>query len=131
MAINIQFDGFIEDVREFDWGRVFNVSHTQWKKTGEEFEAIGKDYLDVTTDDAHADGAEAGDKIRVTGRLKTKRFNKKDGSTGIALNVRAESFEILKKGDPNNRGSEKTGHAAMNEIWPVAEIPGTDDQAPF
>jgi len=126
MAIQIQFDGFIEDIRTFDWGRVFNVSHTQWKKNGEEFESIGKDYLDVTTDDAHADGADQGDKIRVTGRLKTKRFNKKDGSTGIALNVRAETFEILKKSD-----REKVGHAAINEIWPVKEIPGSDDQAPF
>lgn len=131
MAIQIQFDGFIEDIREFDWGRVYNISHTQWKKTGEEFESIGKDYLDVTTDHANADGADVGDKVRVIGRLKTKRFNKKDGSAGIALNVRAEIWEILKKGQGDNRGSEKTGHAAVNEIWPVAEIPGSDDQAPF
>jgi len=129
MSIQVQFDGFIEDIRTFDWGNVYNVSHTQWKKTGDEFESIGKDYLDVITDNAN--GAEAGDKVRVIGKLKTKRFQKKDGSAGMALNVRAESFEIVKKGDPDNRGSEKTGHAAVNEIWPVAAIPGSDDQAPF
>lgn len=129
MAIEIKFDGFIEDIRAFDWGTVYNVSHTQWKKTGDEFESIGKDYLDVITDNAN--GAEVGDKVRVIGKMKTKRFNKKDGSAGIALNVRAEPFEIVKKGQGDNRGSEKTGHAAMNEIWPVAEIPGADDQAPF
>lgn len=120
MAIKISFEGFVESVRDFDWGTVYNMSHTQWRKEGEEFVAAGKDYLNVI---APPNSAQEGDKVAVEGRMKTKRFEKKDGTWGQSLEVRSDSFTVTKK------GQEQTYSQQLESVWPeVQQIP---DDAPF
>jgi len=61
----------------------------------------------------------------VKGRFKSKRFDKKDGSKGISLEVRAESIEVQSAG---SLPQDKTGHAAINAVWDVTPLP---EDAPF
>lgn len=125
MAINIEFTGFVNGVREFEWGVVYDMAHAQMMKDDQgEWKVAGKDYLSVTG----PKGFNEGDQCLVIGTLKTKTFEKKDGSKGIALNVRAREMKIAERRQQSN----KQGVAALNEVWPVAEVPGAiDEQAPF
>ena len=121
MAIKIEFEGYVNEVREFEWGVVYNVSHSQRIKNHQgEWETAGYDYLDVSG----VAGFQKDDRVKVTGNLKTKRYDKKDGSKGIALQVRAETIEKVEKSParPATVGD-------MQELWPnVKQIP---DDTPF
>jgi hypothetical protein len=118
MAIQVEFEGYINEVKSFDWGTVYNVSHRQvTKNAAGQWETAGYDYFDVSGEA----GFDKDDKVRVKGTLKTKRFDKRDGSKGIALQVRATSLEKLEK---------PASVSDMQAIWPeVKQIP--DENAPF
>ena len=124
MAINIEFQGFINEVKNFEWGTVYNVSHNQVRKSPSgEWETVGKDYFSVIAPD-EARNLTENSRVSIKGRMKTKLFDKRDGSKGISLEVRAETIEVLSVGD-----APKVGHAAVNEVWAVKEVP--DTQVPF
>lgn len=118
MAVHIEFEGYVNEVKSFDWGTVYNVSHRQSiKNAAGQWETAGYDYFDVTG----PAGFEKDDKVKVKGRLKTKRYDKRDGSKGISLQIRADEMSKMEK--PASVGQ-------MQEIWPaVKQIP--DDSAPF
>ena len=121
--IRVEFDGFINRVREYDWGVVYDVAHTQRKKQADGTWANdGKDYFSVTGEK----GLEEGDLVSVKGTLKTKVFDKKDGSgKGIALNVRADEITRRATG-----GGKSASVSEMQGLWPeVKQVP--DDNAPF
>jgi hypothetical protein len=122
--IDVKFEGFINGVRTFDWGVVYEVAHAQMMKDEQgEWKVAGKDYFSVTG----PAGFEEGDKVAISGSLKTKTFDKKDGSKGVALNVRARDMVKVER-----RNTNKTSVAAVNEVWPTIDIPsGLDEQAPF
>lgn len=123
--IEITFIGFINKVREYSWGVVYDVSHAQRKKLDDgTWGNDGYDYFSVTGDRGFAEN----DLVEVKGKLKTKRYEKKDGSgTGLALNVRADL--MTKVGYGSGRGTTASVQE-MQEIWPaVKEIPA--DNAPF
>jgi len=123
MTIRVEFDGFINKVREYEWGVVYDIAHTQRKKQPDGTWANdGRDYFSVTGDR----GLSEGDLVSVKGTLKTKTYDKRDGSgKGVALNVRAD--EIVRRATGNGRNASVS---EMQAIWPeVKEIP--DDNAPF
>ena len=101
MAISINFEGWIQDRKDFDWGTVLKISHDQRAKnpaTGE-WETVGKDYFDVTvtTDQLHLIGDAK--LVAVAGTLrKVDTFAKKDGSTGVALKVKALELTPVQRG---------------------------------
>lgn len=125
--INVNFKGFVNEVKQFDWGTVYNVAHNQMRKTPEgKWEKIGADYFSVIG----PVGFEEGNQVEITGRLKTKRFDKRDGSKGISLEVRAEDMTLIHAG---TQREDKVGHAAVNAIWDVKPLPDADqpiDQLP-
>jgi single-stranded DNA-binding protein len=132
MAIKVEFEAWVNEVREFDWGVVYNVAHPQRAKNHQgEWETTGYDYLDVTAER----GFQKDDRVKVVGTLKTKRYDKKDGSKGISLQVRAESIEKVER----NSHVNPTHQAALNkvtasvpdmqEVWPaLRQVP---DDTPF
>ena len=92
MAIEVKFTGFVNAVKEFDWGTVLKVSHNQVKKNDAgKWETISRDYFDVIVD-GKTKFAE-NDSIDVVGKLKTKLYDKKDGSKGISLEVRGDDVK--------------------------------------
>jgi hypothetical protein len=120
MAVNIEFTGFVNGVRNFDWGVVYDVAHAQMMKDDQdEWKVVGKDYFSVTG----PNGFNEGDQVRVVGTLKTKLFDKKDGSKGISLNVRAK--EMVKA---ERRGGGPTGSDAVSQVFNAPEL---DLEAPF
>jgi len=122
MAIQIEFEGYVNEVRNYDWGVVYNVAHRQVKKDAAgQWETAGYDYFGVSVESA-VPGVEKDSKVRVKGTLKTKRYEKKDGSgSAVALNVRGQSVEPIQK---------PATVPDMQELWPtVKEIP--EDNAPF
>lgn len=127
MAIEIKFRGFINDILKFDWGTVYKVSHNQVRKTPSgEWETTGRDYLDVVG----PEGFNKDDQVEVVGNLKTRMFDKKDGSgKGIALNVQAKEMSKVERGGAT--------HAQMQQVWPEVRQVGTEkvalieDGAPF
>lgn len=121
MAIEVKFTGFVNEVKVFDWGTVLKVAHNQVKKTPDgKWETVAKDYLDVIVgnDVRFADG----DRIEVVGKLKTKLYDKKDGSKGISLEVRGD--EVKKAGG----AAVPAGVAQVPDSWTA--IPN-DDNLPF
>lgn len=121
MAIEVKFTGFVNEVKQFDWGTVLKVAHNQVKKTPDgKWETVAKDYLDVIVgnDARFIDG----DRIDVVGKLKTKLYDKKDGSKGIALEVRGD--DVKKSG----ASSTPSAPAQVPDSW--SAIPN-DDNLPF
>lgn len=127
MAIEIKFRGFINEVKRFEWGTVYDISHSQFRKNHQgEWETVGKDYFSVVAPEGMADTFEEGQQVTVMGRMKTKRFDKRDGSKGISLEVRAESIEIWEMKSKSNN----VGEAALGAVWDVKPLP-IDEEAPF
>jgi single-stranded DNA-binding protein len=111
MSIRVEFEGWVNEVRQFDWGTVYNVSHSQRQKNHQgEWETTGYDYLDVTSSETFAKN----DRVKIVGTLKTKRFDKKDGSKGIALQVRAETMVPVEKGP-----AKQATVSDMQDVWPA------------
>ena len=122
----IQLTGWLNDVKDFEWGRALKVSVDVRKKNHQdEWETVDKTIYDVTTDNrTPLDGVK---QVVVTGRITgTNVFQKRDGSSGFSIKVRAENVEPAA-----NQVVEKTGHAALNEVWPVATPGGITEEAPF
>jgi len=90
MAINVEFEGYVNEVKAFSWGNVAKVSHSQRAKndaTGQ-WETVGKDYFDVTLPDGVT--VKENTVVRVAGSLKVGTYDKKDGTQGISMKVRAK-----------------------------------------
>jgi hypothetical protein len=119
----IEVTGWLNDTKEFDWGTVLKLSVDVRKKTeAGAWETVDKTIYDVVTDGKQA--LEGVKQVKVTGRITgTSTFQKRDGSTGSAVRVRAEKVEHV---------SDKTGHAAVNEVWPtVNPAQPISESAPF
>jgi len=121
MAVKVEFEGYVNEVKQFDWGTVYDVGHRQViKNAAGQWETAGYDYFNVSVPKGTPDIAKDS-KVKVKGTLKTKRFDKKDGSKGVALQVRAESVEAMEK---------PASVPDMQAIWPeVKQVP--DENAPF
>ena len=123
--IRVEFKGYVNSVRVFDWGTVYNVSHNQVRKNHQgEWETVGRDYFSVVAPKDAATFAE-NDQVEVVGRLKTKTYDKRDGSgKGISLEVRADEMRTVQ------RGNKTASVPDMQNIWPdVKQVAG--DQVPF
>lgn len=125
MAVNIKFEGFVNGIRQFEWGTVYDVAHNQMMKDEQgEWKVDGKDYFSVTG----PAGFEEGDRVEVVGRLKTKLFDKKDGSKGVSLNVRATEMSKVER-----RGAGQPAQSSQQALTEVFgdTLKGIDEQAPF
>jgi len=119
----IELTGWLNDVKAFDWGTALKVSVDVRKKNHQgEWETVDKTVYDVTTDGRTA--LEGVKQVTVKGRISgTSTFQKRDGSTGSAIKVRADSVTIA---------SDKVQEAAIMETWPTAKIgAAVDESAPF
>lgn len=121
MAIQVQFEGYVREVKDYDWGTVYNVAHRQViKNAAQEWETAGYDYFSVSREKG-APRFEVDAKVAVKGTLKSKTYPKRDGSgTGMALNVRAESFELAE--------AKSASVPEMQAVWPelkqvAADVP--------
>lgn len=94
MAIQVEFTGYINSIKTFDWGTVYDISHAQRKQNDAgEWETVGTDYFSVVGEPGFSENQ----RVTVKGKLKTKRFDKRDGSKGISLEVRAEEISAYEK----------------------------------
>jgi hypothetical protein len=119
----VELTGWLNDVKEFDWGTALKVSIDVRKKSHQgEWETVDKTVYDVTTDGRTA--LEGVKQVTVKGRITgTSTFQKRDGSTGSAIKVRADSVTVA---------SDKVQEAAIMETWPTAKIgAAVDESAPF
>jgi len=114
MAVKVQFRGFVNDIKQFDWGVIYNMAHSQRQKDEQgEWQTTGYDYFDVV-DNSRMTSFVKGDQVEVSGNLKTRRYEGKDGVQRIALQVRADSMDKV-------RGQAR-GPAAVTEAFPGAEL---------
>jgi single-stranded DNA-binding protein len=130
MAIQIEFQGFVNEVKNFDWGTVYNISHNQVRKTPQGiWETVGRDYFSVVAPEGCQPLAE-NMRVSVKGRMKTKTFEKRDGSKGMSLEVRADDISVLSAGTARE---DKVNEAAVNAVWPTVNAgQGTlEEMAPF
>ena len=119
---SVKVTGWLNDVKSFDWGTALKVAVDVRKQNGQgEWETVDKTIYDVTTGDKVAlDGVK---QVTVTGRIVgTATFQKRDGSTGSAVRVRANMIQATE--------APTASVAQMQELWPtVKQIP--DENAPF
>lgn len=118
MAINVVFEGYVNEVKTFGWGDVARVSHAQRAKndaTGQ-WETVGKDYFDVTLPAGAA--VSEGSVIQVTGTLKVGTYDKKDGTVGISLKVRAqEVVPVDRRGGSDAVKDNMKSFGATEAVW--------------
>jgi len=122
----IELTGWLQDVKDFDWGRALKVSVDVRKQNHQgEWETVDKTTYDVTTDNrAPLEGVE---QVVVSGRITgTNTFQKRDGTPGFSIKVRADSVAPAE----NQVVSDKVDHAAVNAVWPSV-TPGAPEEAPF
>lgn len=121
MAIEVKFTGYVNRVKQFDWGVVYDVAHNQVRMNeANEWITVGKDYFQVYG----PAGLKEGQRVEIIGRMKSVQFDRKDGSKGMSLEVKAESMTPVEYGQA--RGATNNVVAT----WPaVKEIP--NDNAPF
>jgi hypothetical protein len=119
---SVKVTGWLNDVKSFDWGTALKVAVDVRKQNGQgEWETVDKTIYDVTTGDKVAlDGVK---QVTVTGRIVgTATFQKRDGSTGSAVRVRANMIQATE--------APTASVSQMQELWPtVKQIP--DENAPF
>jgi hypothetical protein len=123
VAIRIEFTGFVNEVKQFEWGTVYRMSHNQQQKNDQgQWETTGRDYFDVIGPAGFVES----NRVTVKGTLKTKTYEKKDGTgKGIVLQVRAESMEHAVS---NNPSPVQPAPNPVQQVWPeVAEM----GNAPF
>ena len=118
--------GWLNNVADFEWGRALKLGVDVRKQNHQgEWETVDKTVYDVTTDD-RSQNFENVKQVTVIGRITgTNVFQKRDGSTGFSIKVRAESIEPA---------GEKVKEAAIMETWPTAKIGQPvpiDESAPF
>lgn len=103
MAAQIKLTGWLNGIKQFDWGTTLSVSVTNRVKnqTTGEWETASRDYYDVVLNDGVTLGnIKENDQIVVEGSFKVgKTFAKKDGSTGVELRVRATSIALFEGDD--------------------------------
>jgi single-stranded DNA-binding protein len=123
--IRVEFKGYVNAVRVFDWGTVYDVSHNQVRKNHQdEWETVGRDYFSVVAPQG-AGPFQENDQVTVVGKLKTKTYDKRDGSgKGISLEVRADEMAKVERGNKPATVSE------MQNVWPAVKQVA-DDQVPF
>ena len=123
MAIRIDFTGFVNEVKQFDWGTVYRMSHNQQQKNDQgQWETTGRDYFDVIGPAGFVES----NRVTVKGTLKTKTYDKKDGSgKGVVLQVRAESMEHAVS---NNPAPVQSAPQQVQQVWPEVSEAGN---APF
>lgn len=117
--------GWLQNVSDFDWGRSVKVAVDVSRKNHQgEWEKVDQTIYDCTTNDKGQvfDGI---NQVTVVGRITgTNVFQKRDGSTGFSIKVRAD--DIAPAVD------EKRMEAAVNAVWPtVNPNKPIDESAPF
>lgn len=120
MTLKIEFEGYVNEVKSFDWGTVASVSHAQRAKNANgDWETVGKDYIDVTLPEGVSTIENT--KVKVIGSLKPDAYTNKNGEAKPRLKVRAWEFEqvdALPGGIPTPR--------IVREVAPPA-----DEDLPF
>ena len=123
----IELTGWLNNVNDFNWGRAFSVAvDVRRRNDSGDWETVDKTAYDVTTDDKSGDFSQA-KQVKVLGRITgLNTYEKRDGSTGVSVKVRAESVAAIDGG--------KVSEAAIMETWPTAKIgqaTAIDVEAPF
>jgi hypothetical protein len=119
----VEVTGWLNDVKEFDWGTVLKLSVDVRKRNDAGvWETVDKTVYDVSTDGKQA--LEGVKQVKVSGRITgVNTFQKRDGGTGVSVRVRADRVEVA---------SDKVDVAAVNEVWPtVTPGQGITESAPF
>jgi single-stranded DNA-binding protein len=119
MAIKVEFDAWLNDVKSFDWGHVAKVAHDQRARNDSgEWETVGKDYLDVTITAEQLAAIDGASKVRVVGNLKAGTYQKQDGSTGVSLKVRAVDIFPIDR-------------ASQDPVGVIKSVLGASEDVPF
>ena len=86
--------GWLNDTKSFDWGNVAKVAVDQRRKNEatDEWETVDKTIYDVIYEGYIPEAKQ----VIVTGRIvSTNTYEKRDGTTGASIKVRADSIEAV------------------------------------
>ncbi|NBU22792.1 MAG: hypothetical protein EBS38_02615 [Actinobacteria bacterium] len=102
MAIQVSFTGFIQGTKEFGWGTVLEVAHTNRKKNDAgEWETVSTDYVDVIIDGKdvaafkHVLEAGKSSRVAVKGNVKLNPYLTRSGEAAAKLKVYPEELDLV------------------------------------
>lgn len=123
MTIRVSFDGWVNEVKSFDWGHVLKMTHDRRAQNqAGEWETVGKDYIDVIVDDAQLAQIHNEKLIHVEGGQKELRaYTKASGELGTGQTIKA--FEVA----PLRRDSVAQVKSTVPDAWTPIE----PEDAPF
>lgn len=93
----VTITGWLNDAKTFDWGSAAKVSvDVRKQNTAGEWETVDKIVYDVTTEGTIPDAKQ----VTVIGRIVSlNTFEKRDGSIGASVKVRADSVIAAEEND--------------------------------
>lgn len=102
MAIQVSVVGFLQEVKEFGWGTVLEIAHSNRKKNDSgEWETISTDYIDVIIDGKdvqayqHILTAPKSTKVSVKGNMKWNTYMRRDGEPGAKMKIYPSELELV------------------------------------
>lgn len=129
MAITVEFEGWVNEVKPTEWGAYVTVAHQQRAKneTTGEWETVGKDYLDVSVKRDLLPAIEGAKVVRVVGTLKAGAFIKRDGTAGASLKVNAREISPVERSiAPTSPSAPVAASAADWASFGATPISGDD-----
>ena len=123
MAISVEFEGWVNDIKRTDWGAFVTVAHDQRAKNQQtgEWETVGKDYIDVSVNAELLPIVESAKLIRVSGNLKASAYVGKDGTAKPALKVNAQEIAPVERG-------QRDAAATLTKSFGATPV---DEEMPF
>lgn len=111
MAMELEFTGWLNEVKDFGWGTVCKMTHQIRKQNAQGvWETVGRDYVDVIIEAAEVDNykhilqAEIPTRVKVVGNVKPQAYERNvDGERTVQpyLKVWPSAMEVIER-DLNN-----------------------------
>jgi single-stranded DNA-binding protein len=100
--IEASFTGFVQGTKEFNWGTILEVAHTNRKKNeAGEWETTSTDYIDVVVDKrdlaaySHILNSAKGTRVTVKGAIKLNAYTNRAGEAAAKFKVYPSELDVV------------------------------------
>ena len=130
-------------IKSFEWGKTasFSLATTESYLNKKKERITETDWHNISFTGAVCDVIEKhlhkGEQVIITGRIKYRSYEDKQGVTKYITEIKADTFEFCggskKESKPdNNEGQfQKNGKISQDSMSDISELPGATDDMPF
>lgn len=137
MAIKVNFEAWVNEIKPTEWGAYLSVSHDRRAKNEQtgEWETVGKDYIDVSVPADLLPRFEGAKIVEITGTVSNvDAYISKDGTAKGTMKVRAKEITpVERRGRTDDAPVTRTVPEAPKNLYgaPEANVAGILGGKPF